>query len=230
MSVTAISSYEDLLYQLQSYKDEKGVSYPRSVELIFEDSQVYDVDLNSRLVNTPDFLSVQFDHNAEILYFKCPRFYENVDLASTVCVIEYLNAEHTKGQAKTRDSGIFWVPYVDVSHYDVSYDENGEKVITPMMYIPWAVGGLATLYPGQVTFTIRFFNLVKNSKGYSYAFNLSTRPKNGEILHGIDLDEDELSEFSASVDVVSQIYAAIAESEAKAFEKAEAAVLYWKDV
>jgi hypothetical protein len=160
--------------------------------------------LNTRTAETPQFLSVQFDHNAEIIYFKCARYFDNMDLANTVCVIEYLNAEHSEGKKKVRDAGIFWVPYYDIGHYDIEVDKKGNQILIPTMYIPWSVGGLATAYSGTITFSVRFYQL--DGDGKYYLYNMSTRPKDGEILHGMDLSDEDLETFKIDTSIVTQIY------------------------
>jgi hypothetical protein len=160
--------------------------------------------LNTRTAETPQFLSVQFDHNAEIIYFKCARYLDNMDLANTVCIIEYLNAEHADGKKMVRDAGMFWVPYYDIGHYDVEVDEKGNQILIPTMYIPWSVGGLATAYSGTITFSVRFYKL--DADGKTYLYNMSTRPKDGEILHGMDLSDEDLETFKIDTSIVTQIY------------------------
>jgi hypothetical protein len=183
------------------------VNYPQITNLLPTDKQVYEIDLDSRTVSTPPFLSVQFDHNAEIIYFKCARYYDNMDLANTVCVIEYLNAEHLEGKKKVRNAGMFWVPYFDISHYDVEIDEKGEEVVTPIILIPWSIGGLATAYSGTVTFTVRFYKLsgdyATETEGRKYLYNMSTRPQDGEVLHGMDLSDEQLESFKLEASTVA---------------------------
>ena len=82
MSVKQIQTIEDLLFEIQSYTDGEGVHYPQITNLLPADEQIFNIDLDTRTVDAPDILSVQFDHNAEIVYFRCPRYYDNMDLAS----------------------------------------------------------------------------------------------------------------------------------------------------
>jgi hypothetical protein len=130
-----------------------------------------------------------------------------MDLANTVCVIEYLNAEHTVGKTTTRDAGLFWVPYYDINHYEIETDKNGEEIVTPIMLIPWSIGGLATAYSGTITFSVRFYQLsgdyATESSNRKYLYNMSTRPQNGEILHGMDLSDEDLETFKIDTSIVT---------------------------
>lgn len=192
MGLTKIESLEDLLFQIQTYEDKDSQSYPQLVHLLPQSDQIFDIDLDTRTVNIPQFLSVQYDHNAEIIYFRCPRYFDNMDLASCVCIIEFINA--------AGEAGLYWVPYYNVDVY-----EDDDKSLTPLMLIPWSVGGLATASSGTLTFSVRFYQLDATRK--TFLFNMSTRPTQGEILHGIDLSEEDLEKFKLDTTVVHQIYA-----------------------
>lgn len=195
MALTKIESFEDLLFQIQTYEDENAQRFPQLVHLLPENDQIFDIDLDARTISIPQFLSVQYDHNAEIIYFRCPRYFENMDLASTVCIIEYLNAD---GEA-----GLYWVPYYNVDIY-----ENNDESLTPLMLIPWAIQGLVTASSGTVTFTVRFYQLDAIRK--NFIFNMSMQPAQGEVLHGIDLSDKDLEKFKLDTTVVHQIYADLA--------------------
>ncbi len=208
MALTKIESYEDLLLQIQNYEDEKGQRYPQLVHLLPENDQIFDIDLDSRTISIPQFLSVQYDHNAEIIYFRCPRYFDNMDLAMTVCIIEYVNA--------AGESGLYWVPYYNVDVY-----EDDDESLTPLMLIPWSIQGLVTASSGTVTFTVRFYQLDAERK--TFLFNMSMQPAQGEVLHGIDLSDKELEKFKLDTTVVHQIYADLALAQSNA-------TTMWKDV
>lgn len=208
MALTKIESFEDLLFQIQTYEDENAQRFPQLVHLLPENDQIFDIDLDARTISIPQFLSVQYDHNAEIIYFRCPRYFENMDLASTVCIIEYLNAD---GEA-----GLYWVPYYNVDVY-----EDNDESLTPLMLIPWAIQGLVTASSGTVTFTVRFYQLDAIRK--NFIFNMSMQPAQGEVLHGIDLSDKDLEKFKLDTTVVHQIYADLALVQSNA-------TTMWKDV
>ena len=208
MALTKIESFEDLLFQIQTYEDENAQRFPQLVHLLPENDQIFDIDLDARTISIPQFLSVQYDHNAEIIYFRCPRYFENMDLASTICIIEYLNAD---GEA-----GLYWVPYYNVDVY-----EDNDESLTPLMLIPWAIQGLVTASSGTVTFTVRFYQLDAIRK--NFIFNMSMQPARGEVLHGIDLSDKDLEKFKLDTTVVHQIYADLALVQSNA-------TTMWKDV
>ena len=183
-------TYEDLLYDLQM-----SDRIPLVADLLPDDNQIFEIDLNTRTINVPQFLSVQYDHNAEVVYFKVPRYFEGVDLATTTCVIQYINANN--------DVGLYCIPFYDLTHFDE--DENGIQV--PVMLLPWSLGGLATVVSGPIQFSLRFYIIDSNSK--KFTFNLNTQTAKGSILYGMNLPADAIEQFKLDSSVIEQIYASI---------------------
>ena len=60
---------------------------PNKAILLPSDEIIYEIDLNSRIIKTPSFLSVKKDQAAETIYFLIDRFAGEIDLATTACVI-----------------------------------------------------------------------------------------------------------------------------------------------
>lgn len=143
---------------------------------------IYSIDLNARSIDAPKFLSVEYDHNAETIYFSVDRFFDNVDLSTLFCVIQYQNANPNKAQG----GYIYAVPYFDIV---TKADEN-------KMLFQWAIEGPATAYSGKVIFSIKFYRISSvivdsvdgTSKSYKvYDYVLNTQPATSEVLHGLDI-------------------------------------------
>lgn len=64
---------------------------PTKAILLPSDETIYEIDLNSRVIKTPSFLSVKKDQAAETIYFLIDRFAGEIDLANTACLIQYRN-------------------------------------------------------------------------------------------------------------------------------------------
>ena len=163
------------------------------------------IDWETRTIEVPQFLSVRFDHNSELVYFGTPRYFEGMDLADMVCVIQYINPAQEKG--------LYFVPYYDIDHTD----ENG----TPLLVIPWVLGGLATIKSGKITFNIRFYKI--NYRTKQFMFNLSTSPAIGEIMYGLDLPRDVEEQFRLDATVAEELYQTL-------FELAGDSTTMWLDV
>jgi hypothetical protein len=65
-----------------------GSFNPPSLAVILPRSEnIYKIDLDSRTVEAPEYLSVLDDHNSETIYFIMDRFFDNMDMSTTTCVI-----------------------------------------------------------------------------------------------------------------------------------------------
>ena len=165
--VTNSQEYANKLWQVQS-------SNPtRKAILLPGDETIYEVDLNTRTIAVPKFLSVAKDHQAETIYFQFDRYYDRIDLTTKCCVIQYTNA--------AGDSYLYPVPF-----YDVETLSEQHKVI-----IPWCIQGAATKEAGMIKFAISFYS-VNLDRTIDYCLN--TQVAAGEILNG--QNESDLSEFT----------------------------------
>lgn len=181
--ITSPKDYDELLYKLQDYN--------RTYQIIPlpKDEPVYEIDLNARKIAAPDFLSVEYDHNAETIYFKCDRYFDCVDLAreDITIVIQYENAN-----PKKNERGFLYMPlYVDTLTF-----KNEGKIA-----FPWVIEGPATAYSGTVTFSIRFYRIDKDGV---YDFNLNTLSSTSKVLHGMQIQNTE--NFIIAPTVIDDIY------------------------
>ena len=119
MSSILEQDYLSHLYIIQSQN-------PPSLVLFPDVKKIYDVDLDTREIESPDFLSVSKDHKAETIYFRVDRFKGYMDLSNTICVIQYFTPD---GSAH-----VYPVPF---------YDVITEKHKNP--YCPWVVRILFSL-------------------------------------------------------------------------------------
>lgn len=197
--ITNPSDYEEKLWEIQS-------SAPtRTAILLPTTEKIYNIDLNTRKIEVPKFLSVAKDHEAETLYFKFDRYFDYIDLTTKTCIIQYVNANG--------DSYIYPVPY-----YDVQTFASQNKVI-----IPWCIQGAATAKAGTVKLAICWYSVNEHHK-ISYSFN--TLVAEGEVLQGQNPNEMELS--SNSIDLSSELLELIQELE-RAYNN-DTFTLYWRDV
>lgn len=175
----------DYYNKIQQIKD---LNKPQYAVLLPVDENTYEIDLNTRTVKAPKFLSVKTDHYAETIYFVVDRFYDNMDLADTVCTIQYLNSG-----IKDDPGEMYLVPF-----YDITTLKDEGKIL-----FPWQISGEVTKALGTLTFSFRFFKL--NEKG-EYIYSLNTIPASSQILNGLDLKLDTNDGFYVPADIVTQIY------------------------
>ena len=151
-------TYKNLLAQIQNaaIQSTTTVNMPSN-------KQFYEIDLSSRTINGPATISVQGEHYAETVYFLVDRFYDNMDLAQTNCVIHYVI---------NNNSYVYAVPFCDVRSYD-------GKII-----IPWTISMSATQKSGAVQYFVRFYLIDndENTEDPQYIYNLNTRPATSQVL------------------------------------------------
>ncbi len=176
MSSIAEQDYLSHLHMIQSQN-------PPSLVLFPETKRIYDIDLDARLIESPEFLSVSHDHEAETIYFRVDRYYSYMDLSNTVCVIQYVTPD---GRAH-----VYAVPF-----YDVTTERLNKKMI-----FPWCIDGNVTQLKGTVKYSIRFYRVEEENEEFKLLYNLSTQVADGKVLHGM-----QVSELSQDFDISAEGY------------------------
>lgn len=201
-----ITSAEEYLSKLHLVN---SVNTPTIAMLLPSTETIYEIDLQTRSVTAPEFLSVATDHYAETIYFKCDRYFDNMDLTDTVCLVQYQNKN-------ANDGGHFYaVPFYDTAFYQkpgTSAEDRGK------ILIPWCISGDATAAAGPISFAFHFYKL--SGQGEEIIYRLNTTPTQSKILHGIDLDVTEEEQL------VSSDYARLVQR-LEALETKEQ--LYWEE-
>lgn len=185
------NSPQELFYSLTNDN-----SLANGIELYYTispDEPIYKIDLNTRDVETPEFLSVLEDHNAEVVWFKVDRFHDDVDLYGTTCWIQYKNAEKEE--------------YITAS-IPRAIDDNNHN----MLYIPWPITGPATRAAGPIEFSFQFFKLDETKK--KVLFSLHTKTVKSKILYGlhinpldsINYDEVKYERLAKMLETISSQY------------------------
>ncbi len=163
-------------YWRNLYRIQQDNNLPSLAILLPSTENIYELDLNTRKLEAPEFLSNYTDHVAEVIYFKCDRYFDYMDLANTNIIIQYKNA---KGESR-----IYAVPFVDVATCSL---EN-------KMLIPWCVDGNVTAKAGEVTFSIRFYKLDENGEVLEYS--LSTLPAKSQVLETQNFSVDFQDQYN----------------------------------
>lgn len=157
--------------------------------------QIYNIDASTREIDAPKFLGVEKDHVAETIYFIVDRFVDYMDLATTSCIITYINA-----LGKTR---LYTVPFYDIYSY-----AHANKII-----IPWCLDANVTEAPGEIQFAIQFFKTEIAQDNSVIKYSLNTLPAKSKVLNGIALGTldkgyrlgaDQYEELVDMINVVSK--------------------------
>lgn len=143
---------------------------------------IYNIDIKTREIDPPQFLTVEGDHISETIYFVVDRYAEYMDLSETCCIIYYINAE--------KERGIYCVPFYDI--YTLKKENK--------MLIPWCIDRIVSASFGNVEFAITFFKVETQyepnlgSMEPVITYRLNTLPATSRVLKGIDkfeLDKEE---------------------------------------
>ena len=169
------------LYELQTQNAPSNVFLPFA-------HNIYDIDLSTRKINGPEFISARRDHKSEIIYFKIDRYFDYMDLSNTICVIEYIVPGDTK-----RVPHIYIVPFYDTSKF----------ISEGKMIFPWSVGGAATSKEGTIEYAIRFYRIDGEGENRKLVYNLNTLPAKSKILPSIEGDGEILK---AEYDIPAEPY------------------------
>lgn len=202
--ITTRDDYKELLYKIQDpNRQTQVIKLPK-------DEPICKIDLDTRRIDIPDAVKVvEFDHNAETLYFSVDRYYDNVDLSTLFAVIQYKNANPAGDQ---KNGYIYAVPYFDIT----TLPNQGEE---DKMLLQWAIEGPATAFPGKVSFSIKFYRIseveVEDENGNTivvkaYDYILNTLVSQITILHGMDVFE-ETENYIYDAETVLDIYQRIEE-------------------
>lgn len=177
-----ITTVEEYIAYLKRIEDENP---PNAGKInLPKDENIYNINLNTRQIEAPEFLSVELDHNSETVYFSFDRYFDNMDLTTTVCVIQYDNKNAVRPDTGLpAGSYIYVVPFYDITYF--GKDEN--KVL-----IPWMIEGPATAAAGPIEFAIMFYRI--DAQGKSYLYKLNTMVAKSKILHGIS--ESKIEQFN----------------------------------
>lgn len=144
------------------------------------DEPLYEINLDERKINAPEFLSVTEDHNSEIIWFITDRFYDNIDLYDSTCWIQYVNAAN--------EEYFYYAPIL------VGVQEFGSEKIL----IPWAIGQDVTKENGVVQFSFQFFKLSEDKLRFLYVLN--TQPAKSKVLTGLRVNPMDIITSGGSED------------------------------
>ena len=166
--VTNPAEYAKLLWKIQDQNP------PTTALLLPKSEKLIEVDLDTRSITAPEYLSVATDHRAETVFFVMNRFHDNVDLSTMNCVIEFVSTDVNGRNSK---SGLFAVPFIDKDTF----------IHKGLIIVPWLIEGLATLQAGTITYSLKFFQISEdNNTKFNYVLNTLTAKS--KILEGSNFD------------------------------------------
>lgn len=164
-----ITEPNEFMQRLQELQDSSSVTY----STLPSNEPRFIIDANSRTIKIPpefQFLGVKNDHKAETVYFEIDRYFDNEDLSTHTCVVQFEN--------KSGEGSIYPVTIVDTESID-------GKII-----FGWEILSDATTIVGDIIFSVRFYSL----DNYVFTYNFNTLPAKSVILDTLNVDDPTVLE------------------------------------
>lgn len=146
------------------------------------DEPFFKIDANTRTITVPDEfskggkgVSVKGDEVAETVYFSIDRYFDTTDFydKNLKAIVQWENANKDQKISLTTEKAVI-----------VDQSEGAEKVI-----FGWPLTSEVTEYDGNVTFSVRFYNIKKDEQDKEYLeYSFSTLNATVKIHKGLDLD------------------------------------------
>ena len=157
--ITESKEYEEFLASIV-----KNSSYnpPNVITRIPTTEPIYQIDWDTRTIAGPEMIGVEADHEAEYVFFEMDRYYDQIDLAQCVGLVQFKNA---------RREG--WYQLID--KYDI-LSKPGKIIFA------WDVQNPATKYSGSVSFSFKFFKI--NLASGELLYELNTTIATTKVLKG----------------------------------------------
>ena len=134
----------------------------------------FHVDLDTRTITIPDefkFLATKKETKAETIYFVCDRYFDDIDLSTKTCVVQWINTD-----GSTTNRGLYPVTELDIDSID-------GKIV-----FGWQIQSESTQIPGKIEFAISFYKIGEDELGENvFKYNLTTLATSSLILDTLDV-------------------------------------------
>ncbi len=207
-ALTTDDSYLALLAGLQA--SVTSLEHKTNLEQV----HLFEIDLNTRSISAPpefqDFIGVVGEHKSETLTFQCDRYYDTVDLARMMIVVEYINAD-----GEGRVSPILMRDYTTFK----------DKIV-----FDWVIDAAMTGKAGIVKFDVRFYMIGAklDDGGSPLVYSLRTLPYSTKVVDTLPLDMQKF-ELEYKEQFATELEALLAET--RVLEEQVANIhVYWNDL
>lgn len=224
-----VSNLPEYFNALQNDATMRGIGRFARIPL---DEELFEIDLNNRSITVPEHfakngVAVTGDHLAEFLFFRVDRYFDQTDLSTCECRIEWMTAGNKPTAAYTPAHAIDLVFEAPIdpaispipSHGDVVYAEDtengeGENGDRSAIIFGWPLSSEFTSETGEARFAVRFVQYDENQDGSTdINFNLITSPASVKILPKLPVDSEVLEKVDYSATLASRpIYSGLINS------------------
>lgn len=140
------------------------------------DEDIFEIDLDTRAITVPSTfakngISVQGDEVAEVVYFKCNRYFDSVDLSTRDIFIQWESAAKDADGNVIKGVSVPWVIDLETGYPDY-------------IIFGWPLSTKITAAPGTVKFAVRFYEW--NADLQQITYSLSTLTQTATIKPSLD--------------------------------------------
>lgn len=166
--ITTAEEYKQALLDIQ-----KGVTVVRTT-LPSTEPRI-PIDLDTRQISIPyefKFLATKKETKAETIYFVCDRYFDDIDLSTKTCVVQWVNTD-----GKITNRGLYPVTEIDTNSVD-------GKIV-----FGWTIQSESTQIAGRIEFAITFYeiNEDKTIDQSVFEYNLTTLATSSLVLDTLDI-------------------------------------------
>lgn len=160
-----ITSKEEYLQRLADIQNQANL---KELVMLPSDEPRFVIDANSRTIAIPDeftFLGVENDHAAETIYFEIDRYFDQHDLSTEMCVVQFESVNKNGDYETVLSDGFYPITKIDV-------DSVPGKVL-----FGWTILSDVTAHDADVKFSVRFYSVETDEDGTSeFTYNFNTLP------------------------------------------------------
>lgn len=195
-----ITSKEEYLQRLDDIQNQSQL---KELVMLPSDEPRFIIDADSRIISVPDeftFLGVENDHAAETIYFEIDRYFDQHDLSTEMCVVQFESVSGEGAYETVLSDGFYPVTKIDID------------TVPGKILFGWTILNDVTAHNGIVKFSVRFYSLETNDSGKKeFSYNFNTLPSSLPIKEtinatgtGVKVDPSDLEILTARFAEIEQ--------------------------
>lgn len=195
-----ITSKEEYLQRLDDIQNQSQL---KELVMLPSDEPRFIIDADSRTISVPDeftFLGVENDHAAETIYFEIDRYFDQHDLSTEMCVVQFESVSDEGAYETVLSDGFYPITKIDID------------TVPGKILFGWTILNDVTAHNGIVKFSVRFYSLETNDSGKKeFSYNFNTLPSSLPIKEtinatgtGVKVDPSDLEILTARFAEIEQ--------------------------
>ena len=188
-----ITSPEEYIKRLADIQNQDNL---KELVMLPTDEPRFIIDANSRTITIPDaftFIGVQNDHAAETIYFEIDRYFDQHDLSTEMCVVQF----EAIGSGGQKSEGFYPITKIDV-------DSVPGKVI-----FGWKILNDVTKYDSNVYFSVRFYSIETVGYNQRFKYNFNTLPTSLPVKSSLNSTGEGVPVDPTALEIMSARFAEI---------------------